>query len=171
MFEVKVTVEIPGLPEAINSLASAICAGATVTTPTLVNPAEVKQPIDFAAAHPYPGAQAPAANPSLAPAAPAPVPTPAAAPAAPVMATAAPAPAVSPSNPVAPVAPVAAPAPAPTAYTMDDLGRAGATLIDAGKMPQLIALLGKFGVQAVTQLKPEQFAAFADELKALGAKF
>ena len=171
MFEVKVTVEIPGLPEAINSLASAICAGATVTTPAPVNPAEVKQLIDFAAAHPYPGAQAPAANPSLAPAAPAPVPTPAAAPAAPVMATAAPAPAVSPSNPVAPVAPVAAPTPAPAAITVEDLGRAGAGLIDAGKMPQLMGLLSKYGVQAITQLQPGQIGPFAAEMQALGVKF
>lgn len=166
MIEVKVTVEIPGLPEAINSLASAICAGATVTTPAPVNPAEVKQPIDFAAAYPYPGTQTPAANPSLAPAAPAPVPTPAAAPAAPVMATAAPAPAVSPSNPVAPVA-----TPAPAAITVEDLGRAGAGLIDAGKMPQLMGLLGKYGVQAITQLQPGQISSFAAEMQALGAKF
>lgn len=168
MIEVKVTVEIPGLPEAINFLASAISAGATVTAP--VKPAEVNQPVDFASAHPYPGtgAQAPSANPSPAPAAPAPVPTPAAAPAAPVMATAAPAPAVSPSNPVAPVA---APAPAPAAITVEDLGRAGAGLIDAGKMPQLMGLLGKYGVQAITQLQPGQIGPFAAEMQALGAKF
>ena len=35
---------------------------------------------------------------------------------------------------------------------MEELSRAGAALIGAGKMPQLLALLGKFGVQAVTQL-------------------
>lgn len=167
MIEVKVTVEIPGLPEAINSLASAISAGATVTAPA--KPAEVKQPIDFAAAHPYPGtgAQMPAANPQ-APAAPAPAPMPVAAPAAPVMATAAPVPAVSPSNPVAPVA---APAPTPAAITLEDLGRAGAGLIDAGKMPQLMGLLGKYGVQAITQLQPGQIGPFAAEMQALGAKF
>lgn len=170
MIEVKVTVEIPGLPEAISSLASAISAGATVTTHAPVKPAEAKQPIDFAAAHPYPGtgAQMPAANPSQAPAAPAPAPMPVAAPAAPVMATAAPAPAVSPSNPVAPVA---APAPPPAAITVEDLGRAGAGLIDAGKMPQLMGLLGKYGVQAITQLQPGQIGPFAAEMQALGAKF
>lgn len=166
MIEVKVTVEIPGLPEAINSLASAISAGATVTAPA--KPAEVKQPIDFAAAHPYPGtgAQAPAANPSQAPAASAPAPMPVAAPAALVMATAAPAPAVSPSNPVVSVA-----TPAPVAITVEDLGRAGAGLIDAGKMPQLMDLLGKYGVQAITQLQPGQIGPFAAEMQALGAKF
>ena len=158
MIEVKVIVEIPGLPEAINSLASAISAGATVTAPAPVKPAEVNQPVDFAAAHPYPGtgAQAPAANPSPAPAAPVAAPMPVAAPAAPVMATA---------------APVATPAPAPAAITVEDLGRAGAGLIDAGKMPQLMGLLGKYGVQAITQLQPGQIGPFAAEMQALGAKF
>ena len=55
-------------------------------------------------------------------------------------------------------------------YTLDDLSRAGAELIDQGKMPQLIDLLKKNGVQAITQLKPEQYAAVATELIALGAK-
>lgn len=56
------------------------------------------------------------------------------------------------------------------AYTLDDLSRAGAELIDQGKMPQLIDLLKKNSVQAITQLKPEQYAAVATELIALGAK-
>lgn len=55
-------------------------------------------------------------------------------------------------------------------YTLDDLSRAGAELIDQGKMPQLIDLLKKNGVQAITQLKPDQYAAVATELIALGAK-
>ena len=54
---------------------------------------------------------------------------------------------------------------------MEELSRAGAALIDAGKMPQLLALLGKFGVQAVTQLPKEAYSAFGAELKALGAQF
>jgi hypothetical protein len=36
-------------------------------------------------------------------------------------------------------------------------------------MPQVITLLGKYGVQAITQLQPESFEAFAGELRALGA--
>lgn len=55
-------------------------------------------------------------------------------------------------------------------YTLDDLSRAGAELIDNGKMPQLIEILQKNGVQAITQLKPEQYGAVATELIALGAK-
>lgn len=54
-------------------------------------------------------------------------------------------------------------------YTLDDLSRAGAELIDQGKMPQLIEILKKNGVQAITQLKPEQYNAVAAELNALGA--
>ena len=54
-------------------------------------------------------------------------------------------------------------------YTLDDLSRAGAELIDQGKMPQLIDLLKRHGVQAITQLKPEQYGAVATELNALGA--
>ena len=87
-----------------------------------------------------------------------------------------------PAVPVAPVqnptphtAPVAPPAPtvpvagAPS-YTIDQLAVAGAALVDAGKMEQLLALLAKYGVAAVTQLRPEQFGAFATELRALGAQ-
>ena len=169
MFEVKVTVEIPGLPEAINALANAVSktpaapVQAVSATPAPVIPAPVEAPV----------AQAPA--PVAAPA-PAPVAAPAPAP----VAAPAPVPAANPTAP-APVPPVttAQTYPATTAtshseakpVTLDDLGRAGATLIDAGKMPQLIALLGKYSVQAVTQLQPAQFGAFADELRALGAKF
>lgn len=72
--------------------------------------------------------------------------------------------------------PVAAPAPAPAVpvtaptYTLDQIAKAGANLVDAGKMEQLLALLTKYGVQAVTQLTPDQYGAFATELRALGAQ-
>lgn len=75
-------------------------------------------------------------------------------------------------------APVAASAPAPApavpvtapTYTLDQIAKAGANLVDAGKMEQLLALLTKYGVQAVTQLTPDQYGAFATELRALGAQ-
>lgn len=81
------------------------------------------------------------------------------------------------SNP-APVAsavsaPAAAPAAVPTAaptYTLDALARAGAALAQAGKMNEAMAVLAKYGVQTVNQLKPEQYGAFAAELRALGAQ-
>lgn len=53
--------------------------------------------------------------------------------------------------------------------TLEMLSNAGAGLLEKGMMPQLMALLGKYGVQAITLLKPEQFPAFAAELRAMGA--
>ena len=44
---------------------------------------------------------------------------------------------------------------------MDQIAKAGAELAQAGKMPQLMALLQQHGVQAVTQLRPEQYGEFA----------
>lgn len=83
----------------------------------------------------------------------------------PAPAPAAPAQAVAPTNP-APTVPVTT---APT-YTLDQIAKAGASLVDAGKMEQLLALLAKYGVQAVTQLQPDQYGVFATELRTLGAQ-
>ena len=47
---------------------------------------------------------------------------------------------------------------------------AGAMLMDAGKVNELMNLLHSFGVQAVMDLKPEQLGAFATALRELGAK-
>ena len=102
------------------------------------------------------------------------------APAAPTLAAATPPPvatvsvfqtAAAPPAANAPVFQTAAtpPAAAPT-YTLDQLARAGATLAQSGKMEQALALLAKYGVQTVNQLKPEQYGAFATELRALGAQ-
>lgn len=55
------------------------------------------------------------------------------------------------------------------ALTLNDIATAGAGLVDQDKMQQVIELLGKYGVQAITQLQPTQFDAFAGELRALGA--
>lgn len=158
MFEIKVTVEIPGLPEALNALAGAIA----------------KQP-EFVC-HQYGGNNHHIDNAGVvtvdfpaAPAAPAAAPTTPTTPAqtAPTTNTAVP-------TPVQPAAPATAAPAAPTvpaeSYTLEALSRAGAALIDDGKMPQLLALLGKYGVQAVTQLPKDAYTAFAAELKALGAR-
>ena len=93
-----------------------------------------------------------------APVAPVATPTPAPAPVAPAQT-------VAPTNP-APAVPVTT---APT-YTLDQIAKAGASLVDAGKMEQLLALLAKYGVQAVTQLQPDQYGVFATELRTLGAQ-
>lgn len=55
-------------------------------------------------------------------------------------------------------------------YNLDEISRAGTALIDEGKMPQLIELLKRYNVQALTQLDPSTYPAVAEELKALGAK-
>lgn len=168
MFEVKVTVAIPGLPEAINALASAVSK-----TPAPVQAAPAAPMVMAPAGH-EPVAQAPAAPvsapapmaptmPAPAPVAPASAPVPIQAPVPVQTATPAPVP--------APTAPNIAPNSAGAQLTVEDIGRAGATLVDMGKMPQLLALLARYGVQAVTQLQPAQLAPFADELRALGAKF
>ena len=75
-------------------------------------------------------------------------------------------PAVQPSVPVNPT-PIPTSAPQ---YTFDMISTAGSALIDAGKMDQLVMLLGKFGVQSLTDLSPESYGAVANELRALGAK-
>lgn len=81
------------------------------------------------------------------------------------------APEVSTPTPAAPApAPAAPAAPAPTpVITRDDLAVAGSGLIDKGRMADVMALLGKYGVQAITQLKNSDYPAFAADLRALGA--
>lgn len=172
MMEMKITVEAPDLAASILKLAEAIASG---PDPALLVPDE---PLPVSG---YPTTPAPAPAPApAAPVSPAPVnPTQAPAPtmAAPV---AAPSPSPMPvtSAPTAgptSAAPGSTPAPAvpvtsAPAYTLDQISRAGASLVDAGKMKQLLALLGRYGVQAVTQLQPEQYGAFATELRALGAQ-
>lgn len=68
----------------------------------------------------------------------------------------------------APVEPPAA-APVKKVYTFEDITAAGSQLLDMNKMPQLMELLKGYGVQAVTQLKPEQYADVAAGLRGLGA--
>ena len=48
--------------------------------------------------------------------------------------------------------------------------KAGATLMDAGKIQELRNLIKAFNVDAVTSLKAEQLGAFATELRKLGAQ-
>ena len=55
-------------------------------------------------------------------------------------------------------------------YTQDDIAKAGAYLADTDKRADLIELLKKFGARSVKDLKPEQYGAFAAELRKLGAK-
>ena len=106
---------------------------------------------------------------------PAPAETPAVAPAVIPVAPANPSPDPAPATVNAaavPSAPAPTPAPATTekAFTFDDITAAGSQLLEQGKMTQLMELLKGYGVQAVTQLKPEQYAGVAAGLRQLGAK-
>ena len=145
MNEIKITLSVPGMSEAINNLAEAIRSRG-VYAPIVV---EATQPETVA------GAPQPLVNPTQ-----------------PVQQNTE---TVVPVTAKVDVIPAVPSAPAHTEpsvnYTIEQLGNAGAALCEQGKMPQLIALLGKYGVQAITQLKqtPEVLNSFAAELKALGA--
>lgn len=161
---IQVNVYAPGVEVAIKALTDAILQSG-------VNPAEVTIPA---------GSALQITGMEVVPAADAAQPTQQAVPAPqqPVPATAqSPAP-VAPQQPIpaaaqapAPVAPQqAAPAPQPQAITLDAICNAGAKLVEQGQMNQVIALLGKYGVQAVNQIRPEQYEAFAADLRGLGAQ-
>ena len=87
--------------------------------------------------------------------------------------TAAPAPTAPTQAPVqqTPVAPTQpAQQAAKTPITLEAISRAGAALVDQGKMQQIMGLLSKYGVQAITQLQPNTYEAFAAEMRTLGAQ-
>lgn len=78
---------------------------------------------------------------------------------------------VAQSVPVAPTVPIQTPVPTTTAtYTPDDLARAAFTLMDSGRQQELIGLLQQFGVNAIPELRPEQYGAFVTALRGMGAQ-
>ena len=171
-FTIKVQIEAPELAAAINNVAE-VFKNRPVTFP--VAPVGI---VEAVAEQTPPPTEKSVTAPATAPVT-APVTAPATAP------TDAPATgavnggASVPTNAPAPV-PVEAPAPVNTAisdpvpagktYTFDDITNAGAQVLEAGKMNELMKLLKDgYGVQAVTQLKPEQYATIADDLRKLGA--
>ena len=143
MLEMKITVAAPDLAAAINNLAAAL-DGNTVPAE---KPAKAEKQTEAKDA-----AQQAPVNP--------------------MQATGAPL-SVTPAQTVAHVvnAPVASAVPtgAPT-YTLDMIARAGAALVDAGKMDALCGLLAKYGVEALTALDPVQYGNFANDWRALGAQ-
>lgn len=140
MMEMKITVEASDLAASIAKLAEAV---ASLPNPNLLTPDEPR-PVASYSSTPDPVSAPPVS----------PIPA------------ATPTPTVAPDNAPAPSVPVTT----AQTYTLDQISRAGASLVDAGKMEQLLGLLGRYGVQAVTQLQPEQYGAFATELRALGAQ-
>ena len=164
-----IKVEAPDLVAALMRLAAAVNPDPNILTPDEPRP-QMPAPAPAAPIAPPAAPLPPVAVPqgNVTPPVAAPVP-----PAAPLATTMPPAPAAAPAAPPAPAPAPAAPAvPVTTAptYTLDQIAKAGASLVDAGKMEPLLALLSRYGVQAVTQLAPEHYGAFATELRALGAQ-
>ena len=132
-----------------------------------------QQPV---ASIPAPVAQAPVVRQPVAPA-PAPVANPIPAPVAnPIPAvqqsvTAAPVTSVSQTVPPVTTGSPVTEQPQPRQYTMQDIAKVGAALLDKGTMPQLSAILHEMGVMAIPQLRPEQYPVVAEKLIALGGKF
>nr|DAM41699.1 MAG TPA: hypothetical protein [Caudoviricetes sp.] len=87
----------------------------------------------------------------------------------------------APTQPVTPVAPTQTATPvepvAPTTqvpvsektYTLEDIQRASAALVQGGKIAQLQALLQQFNAISLAHLSQDNFGAFALKLRELGA--
>ena len=151
MLEIKVTVVIPGMPEAINNLAQALTNSNVPAHPRTVQNIS----IETTQAAPKVVAEQPVVVPQT-------------------NTEITPEPITAESTPAVqttPIAPTPTPAPATNAkkYTREEIAKAGSALVTQNKMPELLALLQKHGVASVAQLKPEQYDAFAADLIALGA--
>lgn len=166
MLDMKITITAADLTAALNNLASALTSNAKPTekpAASVAQPAPIVPPQNATSV-----TDAPVENPTMQISG------------APLSATPA-----QTTTPIAPTIPVAAPAPAATPaanatqastvptsapqYTLEMIATAGSALIDAGKMNQLMQLLGKFGVASLTELAPENYGAVAHELRAMGA--
>lgn len=175
MLEMKVTITAAtDLVTAFNNLAAALARANFNQTGMMTDAArsstigaDVKGAQPATPTAPVNPTPAPVAAPAQAPGAPlSATPAQTATPIAPTVPVATPAPAVAPAANVAPAPAVPTSAPQ---YTLDMIATAGSALIDAGKMDQLMGLLGKFGVASLTELAPESYGAVANELRALGA--
>lgn len=74
-----------------------------------------------------------------------------------------------------PVAEVQQPVAIPTShvaqeFTVEQLQTAMASLVDAGKMEDIRALLNGFGVPSIMALQPDQYGALATALRGMGAQ-
>ena len=172
MLEMKITIAAPDLAAAINNLAAAL-DGKNPHTVCNQYGTDNKH-IDYVdtitmgmSGKARPATPAAPVNPTPAPVNPT---TPVVIPAEPASITTTAAPIVAPTPvqtnaaPTVPAVPTSAPQ-----YTLDMIARAGAALVDAGKMDALCGLLAKYGVEALTALDPAQYGNFANDLRALGA--
>lgn len=187
MLEIKITVELPGIPEAINHLADALLASKVqaitpapvVSLPVAAEAETAPVPVEVPAPTPVPEKKTRKRKEAPAPVA-APVeqaedaPPLAEVPVEPEAHAADPEPVseATPQEAAADLTPAVTqdiPADDTPVYTIDLLSRAGTALLDKGKMGDLLNLLGKYNASSLMDLKPEQYAAFAQEMKAIGA--
>lgn len=181
--EVPAQVEAPGVQTPDAPATAPVEPPHTVPGPAPVPPLTPASEVPVApvaqqpvASIPAPVAQAPVVQQPVAPA-PAPVANPIPAPVAnPIPAvqqsvTAAPVTSVSQTVPPVTTGSPVTEQPQPRQYTMQDIAKVGAALLDKGMMPQLSAILNEMGVMAIPQLRPEQYPVVAEKLIALGGKF
>lgn len=79
---------------------------------------------------------------------------------------------VAPTQPVTPVEPAVQTTQVPVSeknYTLEDIQRASAALVQGGKIAQLQALLQQFNAISLAHLSQDNFGAFALKLRELGA--
>ncbi|MDD3337842.1 MAG: hypothetical protein PHS82_03185 [Lachnospiraceae bacterium] len=149
MLEMKVTIEAPALVEAINNLAISLKA----EKPIITNATSQTAPV-------------------AAPTAPVTAPTPTAPQTqqtAPIQQQTPPVTPQQPTIPQNPVVPQPTQIPTEKQITLEELAKAAASLVEKNQMPQIMALIQKYGVPSINQLTPDQYPPFAAELKALGA--
>lgn len=175
--EVPAQVEAPVVQQPAASAPAPVEPPHTVPGPAPVPPLTPASEIPVApvaqqpvASIPAPVAQAPVVQQPAAPA-PAPVPVANPIPAVQQSVTAAPVTSVSQTIPPVTTGSPATEQPQPRQYTMQDIAKVGAALLDKGMMPQLSAILNEMGVMAIPQLRPEQYPVVAEKLIALGGKF
>lgn len=173
--DVPAQVEAPGVQNPDTPATAPVEPPHTVPGPAPVPPLTPASEIPVApvaqqpvAPIPAPVAQAPVVQQ---PAAPAPAPVANPIPAVQQSVTAAPVTSVSQTIPPATTGSPATEQPQPRQYTMQDIAKVGAALLDKGMMPQLSAILNEMGVIAIPQLRPEQYPVVAEKLIALGGKF
>lgn len=173
--EVPAQVEAPGVQTPDAPATAPVEPPHTVTGPAPVPPLTPASEVPVApvaqqpvASIPAPVAQAPVVQQPVAPA-PAPVANPI--PAVQQSVTAAPVTSVSQTVPPVTTGSPVTEQPQPRQYTMQDIAKVGAALLDKGMMPQLSAILNEMGVMAIPQLRPEQYPVVAEKLIALGGKF
>ena len=169
MFEVKVTVDLPGIPEAINNLADALRGYGKFTPGATTTPAIVNNGSGAALAEVHGGLvinqntkeKKPEEKPVLTPVEPVEEQPPLAE-----------VPTTEPEPSFIGDVPPDEPEPAPVKkYTFKQISNAGAKLCaEVGKMEQLVTLLNtKYGVPAITMIPEEKYGELAADLIALGA--